>query len=71
MIFRPVGEERPYLWLLEKYRELGGYLVTVSTDAHSPGEVGANLAEHVQQLKQLGFTHLFYYKDRKAVPCSL
>lgn len=71
MLFLQVGDERPYMWLLEKYRQLGGYLVTISTDAHSPGEVGADLAEHAQLLKQMGFTHIFYYKDRKAVPCSL
>ncbi len=71
MLFLQVGDERPYMWLLEKYRQLGGYLVTISTDAHSPDEVGANLAEHAQLLKQMGFTHIFYYKDRKVVPCSL
>ena len=63
--------QMPYYWVIEKYYELGGYLITLSTDAHAPGEVGDGLAEHARILKETGFSHILYYKDRKAVPCSL
>ena len=69
--FLQVGEEMPYYWVVEKYYELGGYLVTLSTDAHAPGEVGKELAVHARMLKETGFSHIMYYKDRKVVPCSL
>lgn len=69
--FLELDGRMPYYWVIEKYYALGGYLITVSTDAHSPNAVGENLAEHVRILKETGFSHILYYKDRKAVPCSL
>ena len=71
MLFREVDGRMPYYWVVEKYRQMGGYLITLSTDAHSPGEVGHGIAEHAQILKETGFSHIFYYKDRRVVPCSL
>ena len=58
-------------WIAEKYYELGGYLITLSTDAHNPQAVGVGHEQKIAMLKQTGFTHILYYKDRKAIPCSL
>ena len=69
--FLSVDGQLPYYWIVEKYRSLGGYLITLSTDAHAPNEVGAGYEIRLRMLKETGFTHTFYYKDRKAVPCSL
>ena len=63
--------QHPYYWIVEKYYELGGYLITLSTDAHDPREVGMGYEKRIPLLKKTGFTHTLYYKDRKAVPCSL
>ena len=71
MLFMEVDGQRPYLWIIEKYYELGGYLITLSTDAHDPKSVGKNYDSRMDMLKQIGFTHVLYYKERKAVPCSL
>ena len=69
--FLSVDGQLPYYWIVEKYRSLGGYLITLSTDAHAPNEVGVGYEIRLRMLKETGFTHTFYYKDRKAVPCSL
>ena len=61
----------PYYWVVEKYYELGGYLITLSTDAHAPGAVGMGYENRIPMLKKTGFTHILYYRNRKAVPCSL
>ena len=71
MLFLEHEGEYPYFWVVELYRQLGGYLITISTDAHDPGEVGDGFEKRVAMLKKAGFTHILYYKDRKAVPCSL
>ena len=52
-------------------RELGGYLLTLSTDAHHDSEVGVGYEKRIELLKKIGFTHCFYYKNRKLVPVSL
>ena len=69
--FAQVDGVHPYYWIVELYYELGGYLITLSTDAHAPRDVGIGYEKRISMLKQTGFTHIFYYKDRKAVPCSL
>ena len=71
MLFLEHEGEYPYFWVAELFRELGGYLITISTDAHDPGEVGAGFEKRAAMLKKAGFTHILYYKDRKAIPCSL
>lgn len=70
-LFEQKDGEYPYYWIVEKYYELGGYLITLSTDAHSPKGVGVGYDIRIPMLKQTGFTHIVYYKDRKVVPCSL
>ena len=71
MLFMEVEGKRPYLWIVEKYYEMGGYLITLSTDAHDPKSVGKNYEDRIAILKQIGFTHMLYYKDRKVMPCSM
>ena len=66
-----VDGKMPNLFILEMFRDLGGHLITVSTDAHSPAGVGGNIVERVQWLKEMGFHNIFYFKDRKAIPCTI
>ena len=61
----------PHRWIIELYRQMGGYLVCMASDAHSPGRCGAGYDEGIAMLKQLGFRHVFYYKDRMPVQCTL
>lgn len=65
------GELMPTLWILEKYRRMGGYLVTLGSDAHTADRLGTGLAEATALLKQLGFRHCFYYENRIAIPYSI
>ena len=70
-LWTEVDGKMPYLFILEMFRDLGGHLITVSTDAHSAGGVGGNIPERVQWLKEMGFRNIFYFKDRKAIPCTI
>ena len=71
MLFLEHEGRHPYLWIVELYRELGGYLLTLSTDAHHDSEVGVGYEKRIELLKKIGFTHCVYYKNRKLVPVSL
>lgn len=71
MLFMELDGAYLYYWIVEKYYELGGYLIALSTDAHDPKSVGKNYDNRIHMLKQTGFTHMLYYKDRKAMPCSM
>ena len=61
----------PHRWIIELYREMGGYLICMATDAHAPGRCGRGYDEGVQILKDIGFKHIFYYKDRQPIQCTL
>ena len=65
------GITSPHQWIIELYREMGGYLICMATDAHSPARTGGGYGEGVQLLKSMGFRHVFYYKNRRPVPCTL
>ena len=65
------GITSPHKWIIQMYRDMGGYLICMSSDAHSPGRCGVGYEEGIQMLKDMGFRHVFYYKNRKPVQCTL
>ena len=40
---------------MEKYYSMGGRLVTLGSDAHTPENVGRGIAEAIEELKKIGF----------------
>ena len=66
-----LGDFVPSTDILVKYRELGGYLITLGSDAHILTEASANFERAKKHLKALGFENVFYYKNRRAYQCKL
>jgi len=58
-------------WILAKYKSLGGRLITLGSDAHNPERVAVGFQRAAELLKRLGFTHIYRYERRKAIPCAL
>lgn len=61
----------PHRWILEMYREMGGYMVCMATDSHSAGRVAVGKDEGLAILKEMGFKHLFYFENRMPVQCTI
>ncbi|HAB93458.1 MAG TPA: histidinol phosphate phosphatase [Lachnospiraceae bacterium] len=51
--------------ILARYRELGGELITVGSDAHVPERVAGCFEETSKILKDLGFRYYAVYENRK------
>lgn len=51
--------------VLERYREAGGEIVTVGSDAHDPACVGAGVREAYDLLKSVGFRYVAVYDRRR------
>ncbi|HIU32209.1 MAG TPA: histidinol-phosphatase HisJ family protein [Candidatus Caccousia avistercoris] len=51
--------------MLLRYRELGGRLVTLGSDAHKSADVGKGLEEGGAALRECGFTHYAVYRQRR------
>ena len=65
------GEYMPYESILRTYRAMGGYLITLASDAHTADRVGNGFAEAARMLKGIGFTNAYYYKQRMPIPYAL
>ena len=53
--------------ILKRYKELGGELITIGSDAHSPEFVGLEFKYFADIIKSCGFDYLAFYKKRTPV----
>lgn len=65
------GDTLPFPKYLKLYRQLGGELVTIGSDAHTPDKVGSGIKEGMQLLAEAGFRWVFYYQEHKPVAVEL
>ncbi|MBQ9766681.1 MAG: histidinol-phosphatase HisJ family protein [Lachnospiraceae bacterium] len=55
----------PKAEILTRYKELGGELLTLGSDAHFPSDVGADIKKTAELLANCGFKYYAVYKERK------
>ena len=53
------------------YKEMGGELITLGSDAHMSEYVARGFDIAAQKLKSLGFENYYYYKNRKPIAVKL
>ena len=52
---------RDWVEVLKLYRDCGGEIITVGSDAHAPESVGKGAKEAYDMLRELGFSHVTIY----------
>ncbi len=57
----------PEEWIIELYRDLGGHLITVGSDAHIADNSALGFGRLYKTLKGIGFEKIYYYKERKPI----
>ena len=64
------GKTMPDLPVLQRYRALGGKLITVGSDAHRWADVGGGVEQGLSLLRQAGFSHftIFIKHEPKYLP---
>ncbi|MBR6395712.1 MAG: histidinol-phosphatase HisJ family protein [Lachnospiraceae bacterium] len=60
-----LGVPNPRPCVLRRYKELGGELITVGSDAHAPEQLAYDYKKCEALLKELGYKYVFIYKDHK------
>ncbi len=67
-----MGKTLPDEDVIRRFRELGGKYVTLGSDAHRWGDVGAGIEDGLQLLLKCGFTHFTVFEKRqpKLLPIS-
>lgn len=51
--------------VLKLYRELGGEIITIGSDAHTTKDAGGGLTEGLSLLRDLGYRYVTVYRKRK------
>ena len=59
-----MGEPLPPEYILRMYRELGGDLITIGTDAHEPAHMADGLERGAALLARCGFRYVTLYQNR-------
>ena len=54
-----------------RYKELGGEMVTLGSDAHNTRRIGDNFGVYAAKLKQCGFRYLTHFKEREAITTTI
>lgn len=53
--------------ILRLYRALGGEILTIGSDAHKPGHLGAHLQETIDALRALGFSAICTFQNGQPI----
>lgn len=51
--------------MLQRYKDLGGKIVTIGSDSHRIENIGENFSLAIDMLKSCGFTHHAWFKNRQ------
>lgn len=61
----------PKAEVLTRYRELGGELLTLGSDAHTPSDTGADIKKAAELLTACGFRYYSVYRERTPAMIAL
>lgn len=65
------NEFLPDKQIVKRYKELGGKLITLGSDAHTPERIANGFTELYIMLDELGFEYAYYFKNRKPIRYTL
>ena len=63
-----LGDFQPSREILALYRDLGGTVVTVGSDSHTPAHLGSYLRLAYRELAELGFRDIWTFEGMQGVP---
>ncbi len=70
-ITKPLSRPMPDKNILKRYKELGGYLITLGSDAHTVEALSQDFDKAFEILKELGFTSYYYYEKHNPIKVDL
>lgn len=66
-----VHESYPSMEIIKFYKELGGEIITIGSDAHNTEDVGSGYFSTIQMLKNYEFRSIFKFEKRKPTGISI
>ncbi len=65
--YRSLGTPIPDFDIVQRYRELGGEIITLGSDSHNAEHIGWGFAETLDKMKAIGFNYVAHFEGRKPV----
>lgn len=62
-----LGGPLPDMHIVKRYKELGGTMVTIGSDAHASTAIGHSFQDGVELLKECGFSYVTHFEKHKPV----
>lgn len=59
-----LGGPNPCADIIKRYHELGGEIITIGSDAHTPADLGSHFDTICDMLKELGFKYYCVFENR-------
>lgn len=69
--YENIGSFMPSTDILQKYYDMGGYLITLGSDAHTAQNASKIFRKAIEEINKIGFNNLFYYKNRTQIQITL
>lgn len=66
-----MGRTMPEESIVSRYRELGGKLITIGSDAHSAYDCGKGIEKGIEIAKNCGFEKLTFYVNREPMEINI
>lgn len=66
-----LGTFHPKIEILKLYKELGGEIITIGSDAHNPQDIGHGYDTAINVLKELDFKHIYLFRNRLSSPIDI
>lgn len=72
-LFKPIGRTLPDEIQIKRYKELGGKLITLGSDAHTADALGNGIGEGIRLAHRCGFESYVIFEKRKpiSIPINL
>ena len=66
-----LGSPHPNIEILRRFREKGGRIVTIGSDAHQADQLASGIREAEEILREAGFSEYVVFRERKPVFCHI
>jgi len=66
-----LGKTMPDEILLERYKNIGGELITIGSDAHTLQDLGRGINAGLHLLKNIGFKQYFYFEQHSPIAVAI
>ena len=64
---KSLGLTNPKVEIISRYAELGGEIITIGADAHTPDKIGYAFDKAADVLRECGFSYYTVFKNRRPV----